>query len=171
MKHKPMPSMSRVNELLSYRKSTGLFTWKVSPTNRVPAGSVAGTEMNAGYIHIQIDSVLYLAHRIAWYIITGVDPGPAQIDHKNRVRTDNRKRNLRLAEGRELDNLQNIPKRPSNTSGHPGVCRTTNGKKWRAYVSSQYKQINLGAFDTKREAIAARKAGKAMHHQFHSIDA
>ena len=170
MKHKPMPSMARILELLEYRRSTGVFTWRVASSNRMPTGSVAGTVMNAGYVHIQIDNVLYLAHRVAWFITTGVDPGLAQIDHRNRVRTDNRKRNLRLALGCETDNLQNSSVRSNNSSGHPGVCRTPNGMRWRAYVSRNRKQINLGSFKTKAEAIAARKVGKAIHHKFQPKD-
>ena len=50
----------------------------------------------------------------------------------------------------------------TNTSGYKGVSFLPKkpGKqkhdKWRAYIFFQGKQINLGRFDTKEEAIAAR---------------
>src|SRR5690606_24034484 len=94
--------------VLRYSRKSGAFSWRVPTTNRIAAGSAAGTVMNAGYVHIQVDGVLYLAHRLAWRMVTGDDPGPAQIDHKNRNRTDNRWVNLRLAPNREIDNLQNV---------------------------------------------------------------
>ena len=40
MKHKPLPTLKRINELLEYNKDTGVFIWKVS-RGPVLAGSLA----------------------------------------------------------------------------------------------------------------------------------
>lgn len=45
-----------------------------------------------------------------------------------------------------------------NTSGVTGVYRR--GKRWQAAITVNGKQINLGYFDTKYEATAARKAAE-----------
>lgn len=170
MKHKPLPSIERLRHLLDYDPAEGTFRWRVSNTNKVPVGSPAGTVMNAGYVHIQIDKRLYLGHRIAWLMSRGTDPGEAQVDHKDLCRTNNRAANLRLAVEHEADNMQNLPMSKLNTSGHPGVCPTPSGKKWRAYISRGYRQINLGVFPSKDEAILARQAAKRIYHPFHTED-
>ncbi len=46
----------------------------------------------------------------------------------------------------------------SNTSGHPGVCPKQN--RWRAYISVAGRQINLGQYLKKSDAIRARKQGE-----------
>lgn len=51
-----------------------------------------------------------------------------------------------------------------NTSGVTGVSWRGNRKKWRAYIVINGKQKMLGYFDTKEEAVAARKKGEEMYH-------
>ena len=50
-----------------------------------------------------------------------------------------------------------------NTSGTKGVCKTSDGKKWRAYIKIDYKQVNLGSFDRKEDAVAACKAAEEFY--------
>lgn len=120
--------------------------------------------MANGYVHIQIDGVLYLAHRLAWLLSKGSDPGAAQIDHRNGQRTDNRSRNLRLALRCEADNTQNTKVRRDSTSRYTGVA--PRGRRWRAYIHVNRKQYHLGCFSTKKEAKAAHRKAKAEMHRF-----
>jgi hypothetical protein len=166
MKHKTLPPIERLNETLNYDADLGVFTWRISTTNKISAGATAGTVMNAGYIHIQLDKVLYLGHRIAWFLFYGEDPGSSQLDHINGNRTDNRICNLRLAPRGEIDNLQNTATRKDCSSGHPGVQWSAKKNRWRAYVSTEGKQYHLGYFKTKDEAVTARLTGKATYHLF-----
>ena len=53
MKHKPLPSLERVNKLLDYNKETGVFTWKVS-RGPIAAGTIAGQRW-VDYIRIKIE--------------------------------------------------------------------------------------------------------------------
>ena len=48
----------------------------------------------------------------------------------------------------------------NNTSGHKGVSKIKRSGKWRAYIVYKGKQINLGFFEKKEEAIEARKAAE-----------
>lgn len=48
----------------------------------------------------------------------------------------------------------------NNTSGIKGVSYRKDRGKWRAYIKIKRKNIFLGNFDTKEEAIAARKAAE-----------
>lgn len=43
-----------------------------------------------------------------------------------------------------------------NKSGHKGVAWIESRKKWRAYIGYKGKQIALGYFDNKEDAISAR---------------
>lgn len=51
----------------------------------------------------------------------------------------------------------NRPLRSHNTSGITGVSLHKQTNKWRAYIEYDQKYIHLGLFDTKEEAIKARK--------------
>jgi hypothetical protein len=97
--HNPLPPLARLNELLTYDPQEGVLRWKVRHNNRA-AGMVAGSPTSDGYLHIKIDGVKYKAHRIAYYMGTGIDPQAHQIDHcPDPTRTNNRLANLRLAMG------------------------------------------------------------------------
>lgn len=76
------------------------------------------------------------------------------IDHINRDKKDNRRDNLRVVS--QSINCRNSSLSKLNTSGHKGVSKTQNGKKWRAYIKIKDKQINLGSFINIFEAINAR---------------
>ena len=52
-----------------------------------------------------------------------------QVDHINRIRTDNRLENLRMVTS--LQNSQNQGIRITNTSGHSNICWRKDNKRWR----------------------------------------
>jgi hypothetical protein len=76
-------------------------------------------------------------------------------DHQNRKGLDNRLSNLRVASHQE--NMRNRGLGCDSTSGHLGVSWRKQRKKWRAYITVSAKQIFLGNFDNKADAIKARK--------------
>ena len=51
----------------------------------------------------------------------------------------------------------------SNTSGYPGVTEHTNGR-WRARINISKKRKSLGVYETKEEAIEARKKAEVKHY-------
>lgn len=53
-----------LRELFAYDADTGLFTRKVSTTNRVKVGDVAGSPNQKGYINIMVCGRLHPAHRL-----------------------------------------------------------------------------------------------------------
>ncbi len=150
----------RLQELLHYDPETGIFTWKVRTSRSVKVGDVAGCQGGHGYQQIRIQSRNYLAHRLAWLYEHGEWPED-QIDHINRIRTDNRIANLREVSHKQ--NLQNAGKYSNNTSGYPGVSWNKRISKWRARIKHNYKYIHLGYFTTIEEAIAARKAAEKLY--------
>lgn len=84
-----------LKQLLCYEPETGLFRWAVTRGSRAKKGTIAGTKTNTGHLSIQLQGVLYLAHRLAYLYITGNWPDSA-IRHINTDRLDNRFENLKL---------------------------------------------------------------------------
>lgn len=52
-----------------------------------------------------------------------------------------------------------------NKSGHKGVRWNEQRKKWTAHIGFKGKQISLGYYTTKEEAISARQAGEEKYHK------
>jgi len=72
--------------------------------------------------------------------------GNLDIDHINRNGLDNRKDNLRI-----VTHSENI-----SNNKYSGVKKVPSGK-WKATICRNYKNIYIGTFNTKEEAIYARK--------------
>lgn len=142
---------------LVYCSVTGIFRWKVDRGGGTRAGSVAGRIDGSGCQQISINGKRYKAHRLVWLYVHGVWPS-AEIDHINRVRTDNRIENLR--EASHAENMRNLSKAKNNTSGHVGVHWDKRRQKWVAYIKHERRRIHLGYYTHKEDAIAARKAGE-----------
>ena len=90
-----MLTQSALKDILHYDPTTGIFT-------RYGNYTKCGSKSYQGYILIGIGSKMYYAHRLAWLYMTGEWPSN-EIDHKNRIRDDNRWKNLREAD-RSLQN-------------------------------------------------------------------
>lgn len=159
MKSKPLPSVERIRDVLSYNAETGVFTWRKSTSNAAPIGSKAGGPNSKGYTHIRLDGRSLKAGRLAWIYVTGEDPGELEVDHKNRDRSDDRFSNLRLAD-RKL-NCENIGTPKHNTSGTKGVSKHAMSGKWEAYIYHHKRRIHLGRFRDIAEAAAAREAAES----------
>jgi len=67
----------RLMEVLDYDRESGIFRWRVRPTNlgRVKAGDIAGTVENSnGHRYIRFEKRDYIASRLAWLFIYGECP-------------------------------------------------------------------------------------------------
>ena len=85
------------------------------------------------------------------------------IDHINRIKTDNRKKNFRYAT--KSQNRLNSKNRTNNTSGIQGV-RYEQGK-WRARITIDGKYKHLGMFEDFDDAVYARlQAEKKYYKEF-----
>ena len=159
------PTQKQLLELFNYDLKSGTLTWKASRSNKIRKGMLAGTIGSNGYRRIQINGHLYLAHRLIWIMQMGKLPINT-IDHKNRIPDDNRWENLREATNLQQNQNRNI--QINNKSGVPGVSWNKNLQKWQSFITLNSKQIYLGVFSNKNEAIECRK--KAEHEYFRSID-
>lgn len=155
-----MLTLERLKEILHYNPETGEFTWLVHMNPAAQIGQVAGSFNEVvGYIHIHIDRKQYKAHRLAWFYQTGCWP-ENEVDHDNRIKTDNRWLNLR--EATKSEQQGNRTPNKNNTSGHRGVYWVSKLQKWKVIVSKNY----LGHFAVFEEAcvvsdtFARQKWGK-----------
>lgn len=157
---RPLPSQSRLRELFEYNPETGIF-YALTNRRKWKEGRACGT-IAAGYISINVDYVIYRAHRLAWMWMTGEDPGPT-IDHANGNGLDNRWVNLRKCSTSQ--NLCNKRVQSNNKLGIKGVCPKRN--KFEASIKLNGKKMRLGVFSTADEAKAAYDAAaKVIHGAF-----
>jgi len=148
-----MITQKEVRRQLSYDKITGILRWKISKSG-VQKGDIAGSLNSKGYVVITINGTTYRAHRLIWLGKTG--KFPQQIDHWNRIKSDNSWNNLRDVS--QSQNMQNTGIRKDNTSGVKGVG-FSNGK-WNARIKHLNKNIYLGRFSSFEEAVCHRLAAE-----------
>lgn len=141
--------LARVKELLHYDPETGAWTQKTrrKGSGLIP-GEPAGCIAPSGYLMIGIDYRRYRAHRLAWLWMTG--EMPANVDHINGNRADNRWGNLRVAD--QSQNTANSKRSKANTSGFKGVSRHWPSGKWQAGIVKNRRRQYLGLFETPKQA-------------------
>ena len=116
--------------------------------------------MNVGYaIRQDLNTKKFiLMHR---HILNA--PDKFLVDHINGDKLDNRKENLRLCT--KSQNMMNRDKTINNTSGFKGVYFRKDTKKWGAQIKLNYKNISLGSYNTKEDAVKAHKNGLVKYHK------
>jgi hypothetical protein len=87
-------------------------------------------------------------------------------DHKNGIRLDNRRNNLRKVTYSKNGMNTSIPS--NNTSGTKGV--SFNRNRWQAYITVNKKVIKLGNFKNVDDAIRARKDAEKKFFKEYSFD-
>lgn len=139
---------AKANSIFKYNPDTGIITYKISRGCKA-AGFEAGYLHRTGYIQIEVNGKAYLAHRLAWLLYWGSWP-KENIDHINRVKTDNRICNLRDCS--QKVNTSNRGLNKNNTSGYTGVSYNSSRSNWVA----KYGTKTIGYFSTPEEAALAR---------------
>ena len=104
-----------------------------------------------GYMHREI------LQRMGYEMATMAE----QTDHRNGVRHDNRRENLRVATSTE--NRCNSKVRVTSASGVKGVRRDTKGR-WEATIELHGRMAWRKYFKTVEEAAAARAAVLPLYH-------
>jgi len=156
-----MISLSRLKELLHYDPDTGLFTWLVSGNKRV-LGGLAGTTSSDGYIVIGIDYEKFMAHKLAYFYMTG--QWHAEIDHKNLLRHDNRFDNLRPATRQQ--NMFNKKVRRDSKTGVKGVSWDKQRNMWLACVRLKGKRERFFTKDFTEACNWIKVTRETLHGNF-----
>lgn len=88
-------------------------------------------------------------------------PEGFMVDHINRNKLDNQKKNLRICISSQ--NLRNQKKRIDNTLGIKGVHWRKDHNRWQARIMLNQKTIHLGYFKTLQGAWLARRWGERIY--------
>lgn len=174
--------VSLLRELLAYDPQTGFLFWKERNESHFSAGKIsaagkagqwnskyAGKRVSEkpsreGYATCGIKPRTFKAHRVTWALHYGKWPD-GQIDHINGVRNDNRISNLR--DCTQLENCTNRKLSTLNKTGFFGIYFYPPTGKWQAEIKRSGKRTHLGYFNTKEDAILARKEAQeklGFHH-------
>ena len=149
-----MDEIAKIKEKLAYSGEAGSFTWRIK-SGRQSAGSPAGSLWPSGYVGIRVGNKTYLAHRLAWAFVHDEWPS-ADVDHINRIPSDNRISNLRIAS--RSQNMANCGLRTTNKSGVKGVHWSSRAQRWIARVQKDGKHGYVGTFTSLEEATSAVRA-------------
>jgi hypothetical protein len=109
---------------------------------------------STGYARTKIGSATKSMHQL-------IKNTSSQIDHINRNKLDNRKKNLRPCTPQQ--NIMNHPMRSDNTSGFVGVHWHKMTRKWASRIQVNGKGIHCGLFPNIEDAIAARLMAEAKY--------
>jgi hypothetical protein len=85
------------------------------------------------------------------------------IDHINRNKLDNRRKNLRVCT--QKVNSHNSSLRSTNTSGVSGVFFDNRAKRWRAQIYYNGKTKHIGIYDSFNDAVVARKKAEQEYYE------
>ena len=124
-------------------------------------GTVCNYNSGIQYHLIKVNRVQYLAHRVAYCIVHGSIPEGLEIDHINRVGTDNRISNLRaVTRSENARNKRKLIKKTSGSFGVAGVNFENYREKYKAIITVDGKQKTLGRYDDFFNAVCARKSAE-----------
>jgi hypothetical protein len=143
--------LARLRERIGYVPETGYFFWRIPLNSKNNARASAGYVNTRGYVAIQLDGQMYLAHRLAFLYVLGYFP--ERVDHINGLCADNRWVNLRACT--QSQNRMNSDK-PRGKNSILGVSWDGERKLWRAYIMDSH----LGYFKKQSDAAAVRKAAE-----------
>lgn len=148
-----------LKEVLVYDEVCGQFYRKNKVRKGLHTGEVAGSITSTGYWRITIDRKEYLAHRLAWFYMTGTWPDK-DVDHINGNPLDNRWDNLRLCSKRE-SNLNRGAMSNSRT-GIKGVKLLPSGR-YQVLVDNK----SYGTYpDTDLAELVAQEVRSKLHGEF-----
>lgn len=85
-----------------------------------------------------------------------------EVDHRNRVPLDNRRKNLRVTTHQV--NAQNRTKQAGTSSRYRGVSWDKWNKKWCAYIYYDGKLHHLGYFEDEDAAAYVAQEARTQHH-------
>jgi hypothetical protein len=149
-------NVSELRDILKYDPLTGQWTWIKHVQGRRFVGKEAGSIDVHGYRIIKIDHKQYKSARLAYFYMTGEWP-QHEMDHKDRVRSNDRWRNLRPAT--RMQNAKNLRQRRDLIGVYP------HNSGWKAVISVDGKLKYLGMFPTSQEASRARDAAAVKFHK------
>ncbi len=153
-------SLEYLKSKIHYNPDSGIIT------NLKTCQTITRTNRD-GYVVVAIKGYNYMAHRLAWFYMTGEWP-KCSIDHKDRDRANNRWDNLR--ESTFLQNSANSGPRKGSSVKYKNVVKVSHKNGNESYAASMKyngKNIPLGVYYTpEAAALAANKKAIEIHSDF-----
>lgn len=134
----------QLRDEVHYNPETGVFTRRLS-------GETIGHVDGAGYVCFRCIGKIRLAHRMAYFYMTG--RLPETVDHIDQNKANNEWRNLREATNAENQWNKGMTKR--NTSGVKGVYWNGKLKRWVAEIRHNNEKHYVGSFVDLEAATSA----------------
>lgn len=151
MNKKALPTVEYLNELFEIIDNE--LYWKINKfRSNSKKGDKVGCLNSNGYLRVRINQVEYLIHNIIWKMTMGSDP-IYNLDHINRIKTDNRIENLRDVTPKI--NCRNVDKFKNNTSGYSNI-NIRNNKNGISYIVRFGTQKYSKSFSSLEDAIQHR---------------
>lgn len=142
----------------------GFLYWKHTTGSRAVAGKVAGSLFNhksgSKAYFIGFYGHRYRSARLVFMWHHGYFP--PEIDHIDRNPLNDKIENLRAATSAQ--NKTNRGSAKNSTSKYLGVSWNTKYSRWVAQICFNYKQHNLGYFDSEIEVALAYNRAAVRHH-------
>jgi hypothetical protein len=140
-----MITQEEVKEFFYYKEGS-LYTTK--PRQGTKKDSKAGKLRLNGYCYVRFKNKWYLEHRLIFLYHHGYLP--KIVDHADGSPTNNNIKNLRAAT--VAQNLWNMKKPCTNTTGVKGVWFDKARNKWYAEFKTNGKKNYVGRYETLEEA-------------------
>lgn len=149
-----------LQEIFSYED--GNLIWKQQTGRRISVGNIAGRNCH-GYRMIGLFQKQYMAHRLIFMFHHGYFP--AEVDHIDGNKSNNKIENLRAAT--HAENLRNQKLRSDSVSGHKNVYWSKREQKWRVGIVVNKKQKHIGYFkDRELAELVAIESSNLYHKEF-----
>lgn len=130
---------ARARELYRYDAASGILYRRHATREKV------GKAKSNGYLVVGVDGKNYQAHRVIWLIVHGKWPD-GDIDHLNRIKTDNRLENLR-----DVSHKVNARNRPAEKRLQV-VGPVPRDGKWFVVLPHYKGAEDVGPFESHAEA-------------------
>jgi len=169
MKTIPIPTIEYLQECFHYNTTSGVLYWKERPRKHFKTerafnswnGRYSFTRAlnyvnKDGYLCGTLDGASFLAHRVIYKIVHGIDPNI--VLHENGKTTDNKI----LSSGSLSDNSKDQKIRVDNKSGIAGVSLRESGK-WMVRINIEGKLKYLGTYESFLEACCKRKSAEVQY--------
>lgn len=157
-----LPESDYLLSIFNYNPDTGVVTRKVR-RGKWQAGEVVNHVNHSGYLEVRVDGKLYKLHRLIWKMFYGKDP-VGEIDHINRVKDDNKIKNLRDVD--RLINSINKDLQSNNTSGMRGVSFSKQKDRWISFIKINGEHKHLGTFASFDDASKSRKEAEKKYWRY-----